>query len=999
MKIQQIVKKTIPALVNDCYAGDGYVKRNHGSLPDIDSDFSAVRRDEVKAYLERRYNKDGLQRVFSAGTFTTEKIKSVIKDVARTYKIPQSTTNYLTAIIDDDSMSWTDLMKLASTEKRMRDFIQKYPEVFEEILPIMGQARSAGIHASALIIIPEYVKGERVECFDLLPIRKMGDLLVSEISGNDIDAIGILKNDVLGIKELTRLSDTLSLVRNEYGVNYNILEIASKYLDDPKVYEIIRAGNTQGVFQMSGDGITKFIKRMAPDCIKDLIASVALFRPGPLDSGAAENYVKAKRGEYEPEYLWGTHEILKDTYGQMCYQEQISRVAQNVGSLSLGDGVNLVKALSKKKLEKVRKFKDKFFEGAKKNGCPKEAADQIWSNVEDAAKYSFNACIAGHEYLFGKHKRIGGCVPINIGDMWRTKNDYKWAKANGHLSLHKKYNKYGYGTCWSLNEEEKLVINRIADIRYQGIRKVYRITLANGATLDVTDNHKHPTLSGKKRTDELVAGEDFMYIRVGWLKEDTTYRFTDKCGKNDTRYHSNDKVEAYRLNVEKGHSGFVCKDTNYTRLRYYEQFLKKDHCEICGCTDKRLEIHHVNKDHSDVGENYSNVQTLCASCHKRLHYQMGRTKMGKKGVGTAVAQVISVEYLCETDVYDVEMAAPYHTFLSSKGVVTCNSHATAYGLTAYVGAWLKTYYPTAFYTVVLRDQDEDKMAVLMNEIQAVGGTALEQPDINISDANFVADFKGNKIYWSLSRIKQLGSKAVSYIVEERRLYGDFYDIEDFIKRIFKAKFKNYDDDGTEEVRQRCPVTARIVRNLIFAGAFDKVERVGSVTERYGLLNKAAELLGFELRETDVPSDMKDKHYFWSRQQIAVSGHGAIDYKRIYDNLERVKGSMSYQFVDFKDLNNMFYEGKKGIVCASVLSVTAKSYKDRRTGENKHFGKIELQQNTETNILTIWDDWDILKHELKNAAGRIIAIAANIKWSDYDNKNVLQVNKNAYLKLI
>ena len=185
------------------------------------------------------------------------------------------------------------------------------------------------------------------------------------------------------------------------------MEIASKYLNDEKVFQIIREGNTQGVFQMSGEGITKFIKRLAPDNINDLIASVALFRPGPLDSGAADNYVRAKRGEYEPTYLWGTYEILKDTFAQMVYQEQISRVAQKVGGLSLGDGVNLVKALSKKKLEKVRKFQAKFFSGAKQNGCPKEAADQIWSNVEDAAKYSFNACIAGHEYLWGRHKEKG----------------------------------------------------------------------------------------------------------------------------------------------------------------------------------------------------------------------------------------------------------------------------------------------------------------------------------------------------------------------------------------------------------------------------------------------------------------------------------------------------------------------------------------------------------------------------------------------------------------
>lgn len=999
MKIQKINKKNNIAIVNDCYAGDGYVKRNHGSLPDIDSDFNADRRDEVKAYLERRYNKDGLQRVFSAGTFTTEKIKSVIKDVARTYKIPQSTTNYLTAIIENDETTWTDLMRLAATEKRMRDFIQKYPEVFEEILPIIGQARAAGIHASAIIITPEYVKGERVSCFDILPIRKMGDLLVSEISGNDIDAIGILKNDVLGIRELTRLQDTLALVKDEYGVNYTILEIASKYLNDPKVFDVVKAGNTQGLFQMSGDGMTKFIKRMAPDSIHDLIACVALFRPGPLESGAAENYVLAKRGEYEPEYLWGTYEILKDTYGQMCYQEQISRVAQKVGSLSLGDGVNLVKALSKKKLEKVRKFKDKFFSGAKSNGCPIDAANQIWSNVEDAAKYSFNACIAGHEYLWGRHKTIGGRTPITVGDMWRTKNNYKWAKENGHLSLHHKYNKFGYGICWSMDEDNKLVVNNIVDIRYQGIRPVYRITLANGATLDVTDNHKHPTLNGDKRTDELIPGEDFMFIRVGWHQENTSYRFTDRGGLNNIRYHSNDNVEPYNLNVREGHAGFTCKDTNYTKLHFYKTHLKKDYCEICGCRNKRFEVHHINGDHSDVGDDFSNVQTLCPSCHKKAHYEMGRTKMGRKGLNTAVAQVVSVKLLCETDVYDVEMADPYHTFLNSKGVLTHNSHATAYGLTAYVGAWLKTYYPTAFYTVVLRDQDKDKLAILMNEISSVGGTELMQPDINISDVNFTADFKNNKIYWSLTRIKQLGAQVVSYIVQERKLYGDFYDLEDFIRRIFKNKFKSYDDEGTEETRKRCPVNARHVRNLIFAGAFDKVEHVGSVMERYGLLEKAAGLLGFKLSDKEVPEDMRSKHYFWSRQQIAVSGHGAIDYKRIYDNTERPKGVQSYGYIDFKDLHNIFCNIKKGVICATITSVVDKSFKDRRTGETKHFGKIELQQNKETNILTIWDDWVLFKQELKNASGRIIVAGVNVKWSDYDDKNVLQIGKSQFLKLI
>ena len=504
---------------------------------DVDIDFPSDRRPEIKEYLERRYNHDNKQRVFSAGTFTTVKIRTAIKDICRVHKVPVGTTNYITAIIDDDS-SWTDLMRLSVKEKKVRDFIERYSDVFEEIMTIMNQPRSAGVHASALIVIPDTIGGHDVECFDVVPMRKMDNLLVSEIDGYSLDDMGILKNDVLAIAELSRLSEIIGICNREYGTNLNILKIITNHLDDPMVFEVLRKGLTQGVFQMSGDGITRFIKRLKPDNINDLIASVALFRPGPLDSGSAQTYIDCKSGLIEPEYLWGTYEITKDTFGQIIYQEEIAKIAQNVGGLTLSDGVNLVKALSKKKIEKVRKFKDKYFDGAKKNGCPKEAAERIWEVVEAGALYAFNL-----------------------------------------------------------------------------------------------------------------------------------------------------------------------------------------------------------------------------------------------------------------------------------------SHSTAYGLTAYVGAWLKVHYPIAFYTVLLKWVDKEKLPTLMNEMREIGDAKIAQPDINISGNNFVTDFKTNTIYWSLSRIRQLGEKAVGYIMKERNLMGQFLSLEEFINRIFKYKLKQYqywDDPDNPDEYERCPVTAMCVRNLIMS---------------------------------------------------------------------------------------------------------------------------------------------------------------------------------------
>ena len=683
---------------------------------DIDIDFESERRPDVKEYLERRYNVNGLERVFSAGTFSAEKIKSAVKDAARIRKLNAGTINYITAIFEDDEMSWTDLMNLAYNNKTVYDFIVKYPDLFEEILPIIGQPRSASVHPSAVIVSPEHIKGEVRNCYEILPIKKMDGLLVSELTGVDIDEMGLLKCDVLAIAELSRISNMIKLINENYHANISLESIVQGDLNEQAVYEVIKKGLTQGVFQMSGDGITRFIKQMKPSNINDLVALVALFRPGPLDSGSAQAYIDCKRGDVEPEYLWGTYEIVKDTYGQLIYQEQVSKIAQKIGNLSLGDGVNLVKALSKKKIEKVRKFKDKYFEGAKKNGCPKEAAERIWEIVEAGASYLFN-----------------------------------------------------------------------------------------------------------------------------------------------------------------------------------------------------------------------------------------------------------------------------------------QSHATAYGLTGYIGAWLKVHYPIAFYTVLLKWVDKDKLPTLMNEMREIGNATITQPDINISGVDFVTNFQTNEIYWSLSRIKQIGAKQAKYIIQDRELFGPYNGLEHFIKRIFKKRFIEGDEQEPNAV-DRCPVNSRSVKHLIMAGAFDRVDGISSVMERYGLIVKASELLGFTVDDSQFPDELKNKHYFWSQQQIDIAGIGAIDYKRIYDNVEKPDSLRKFRYYELRELERELEEKIAAVICATIVEVSEKTYKDSRTGENKKFGKIMLQQNTDMMQLVIWNDaWIEYKKYFKDKRGSIVVAVLQVKYSEYDDKNVLQINKGAFVE--
>lgn len=722
MIVESVLSKQIqvPVLALDCLTGAGFRQGDAGSLADIDIDFASNRRQEVKEYLERKYNTEGKQRVFSAGTYSTMKLKAVLKDVCRVHKVPISYANYITAIFEDDKMSWTDLFKLAATNKKVNKFVHDYPQVIEDIRGLMGQPRSASVHASAIIVTPNSKDGENMECFDFTPIKKVDDILVSELDGYSIDETGLLKNDCLGIKELAKIQSVIEESNRVYNDGISFEGLVRSGLDDEKTYRMLSKGYTQNVFQFSSAGMTKFLMDMKPNCINDLIAANALYRPATLESGSTQKYLDCKMGDVAPVYLWGTYNALKDTFGQLTYQEALAQMAQEIGGFSLGEGVNLVKYISKKKTDKIHAMKDKFMEGAKEKGCPKEDAGLIWDMIE-----------SGGSYLFNK------------------------------------------------------------------------------------------------------------------------------------------------------------------------------------------------------------------------------------------------------------------------------SHATAYAITSYVGVWLKANYPTAFYTIALQWADDKELPLIMSEMEECSSAKVVPPDINTSAEKFFTDYQTNEIFWSLGKIKMLGTKAVQYIINERTKGGPFKSIENFIHRIFKYKLKKYeywDDADNEQEAIRVPVNARHVKNLILAGCFDKVSNISAVVERYSILDKAATELGFKIPTEDYPDHLINQHYFWSMQQIEVCGIGQIDYKRIFDNSychHQFKGRASYSTV--RKALDRDYEGKKIALCATVTNVEEISYKDKKTGEKKHICKLHLQQNNDLIKLVCWNDfYTENKAELRDIKDKIIIVSAVVKYNDYSGGNSLNTYKTSRL---
>lgn len=1061
--------------VLDCFVDNGYRKLHHGSLPDIDTDFDSTKRDDVKAYLERRYNHNGKQRVFSAGTFTTLQVKSVIKDVCRVHRVSVNMANYITAIIDDNAGDWTELMLLAAKEKKVRDFIQKHPDVFEEIRPIMFQPRSEGIHASAVVVTPDVIKGEDVECFDIIPIKKMNGLLVSELSGTELDELGLLKNDLLGIAELSRLDTMIQICNKEYGTNLSIESIATSALDEPKVYEIIRKGLTQGIFQLSSDGMTRYIKSMHPESINDIIAANALFRPATLDSGAAKMYVDAKDGVVDPEYLWGTYDILKDTFGVMCIAydslvktnnglEKIQDIEPNTYVQTEDGSYHIVLASMYKKCKQIISVRTSFGMEIKCTPDHRVLTQRGWVEAGKLnPKQDFIKCywMTDDELPFGDMK--DWCLGLYLanGNYSQTLNITCRNERDAYIIADRFNEAFGLD-CRVYFHTRAWYVSLVNKKCYESSQNAFKKYIKDMGLENMSCYDKNVKrwslmmLSGFFEGDGCVqngririknpklAMQIFMAAQAARIHSS----YYEDIENNDVVYtialSSLDKLvfqfkEKIQFSFPSGH--FIpatcfesfdpkkIKDSEQ-RKRFYK-IRKTNYCRLSTVQNYGVDVEHecwgrvlsikdngyektydlsIDKNHSFVVGGH-----VVHNCYQEDYALISR-KIGNLSLGDGVnlVKAISKKKVEKIRKFKDKFYAgaqkngcPHEVADRIWGIIEGGasygfnkSHATAYGITAYIGAYIKALYPVAFYTVLLKWGKDAKMTSILQEIRELNNITITKPDINVSGDDFVSNYKTNEIYWSILRIKQVGLKAVDFIVAERNRHGEFTSLEDFIKRIFRNKFKKYKDwddiDNDDEFR-KCPVTALTVKNLILAGAFDKLMNVGSITERYGLMEQAAELLGFKIYEKLIPEDLRDKHWFWGQKQIALTGFGAIDYERIYRNATKPTSLNSVRYFRLEDLQEPGNEKLRVAICATILECTEHKYKDKSTGETKHYGKVTLQQNIDTGQLTIWNDaWIGAKDYFWQKKDRIVIFQGVIKWSDYDEQNVLQINKGAFV---
>jgi DNA polymerase-3 subunit alpha len=347
------------------------------SLPDIDTDFCQLRRDEVIEYITNRYGKT---RVAHIGTFGTLKAKAAIRDAARVLGYPASFGDYLAKMIP---FNYSIKEALNENKELQKEYYENkdVKKVLNIAMEIEGVIRNQSVHAAGVVI-------SSIDLDELTPLIKQNDVIATAYDMSSIEKLGLVKMDFLGLRTLSVIDDTVKLIKK---INNIDLDIYNLNLEDKKVYELLSNGQTVGVFQLESKGMQKLLKELKPSNIYEIISAIALYRPGPLESGLVKQFVQSKHDKSKIQYLHpDLEEILKETYGVIVYQEQIMQIAVKFANFTLAQADDLRKAMGKKKPEIMEKYKEIFIQGCIKNGYDEQLAKTLFDIIEKFAGYGFN---------------------------------------------------------------------------------------------------------------------------------------------------------------------------------------------------------------------------------------------------------------------------------------------------------------------------------------------------------------------------------------------------------------------------------------------------------------------------------------------------------------------------------------------------------------------------------------------------------------------------------
>ena len=355
------------------------------SMPDIDTDFCIERRGEVIDYVTRRYGDDKVAQIITFNRMTS---KAVLKDVARVLDIPYGDADRLAKLIPVARGKPAKLAAMIGEESPNPDFREKYlsdPVVkrwVDMAMRIEGTNKTFGVHAAGVVIAADPLD-------ELVPLQRNNDgQVITQYFMEDVESMGLLKMDFLGLKNLTMIDKTLELVAETFGERIDPDTLPS---EDPDTFALLARGDLEGIFQLESSGMRQIVRDLRPSSLEDISSILALYRPGPLDAGLIPKFINRKHGREAIDFAHQALEpILQETYGIMVYQEQIMKIAQDLAGYSLGEADLLRRAMGKKKVSEMQKHRGIFVKGASDRGVDDKIADELFDQMVLFAEYCFN---------------------------------------------------------------------------------------------------------------------------------------------------------------------------------------------------------------------------------------------------------------------------------------------------------------------------------------------------------------------------------------------------------------------------------------------------------------------------------------------------------------------------------------------------------------------------------------------------------------------------------
>ena len=804
------------------------------SMPDIDIDFSVKGRDRVIRYVAAKYGQESVAQIITFGRMFP---RAATRDAARVRGYDYAAGDRIAKLIPEPeqgrSKSFDAYLAQEPELKKIYDSEPQAREIIETAKGLEGIVRNSSIHAAAVVIADRPLT-------DLVPLQladagvdENGDKAyrtVTQYAMGPIEEIGLLKMDFLGLRNLDVIEAALDIIGKSTGDRPSMETLP---LDDLKTYEMLARGDSVGVFQFESDGMRDALRKVKPTEFEDLVALVALYRPGAMRH--IDTYARNKRNpdaiQYADERL---RPITNSSYGVILYQEQSMKIAKEIAGFSGPEADDLRKAIGKKLRDKMALLKDRFVEGARGTGTSPQVVNELWQVNESAADYSFNKCASGQTRVIlpdGTRMTLSAAYSKKISEVMSM-----WA--DGTIRPH--------------------AVERIVKT---GRRFVYRVRCESGRQIRVTAEHRLLTTEGYQEVQDMAIGQTEL-ITMPMISEkqrearrQTMRRLAHSAERAEWDRHASIRMKAYQasrpheekaahmrrmheLHPDLTRAGVAAMhervrwlwandaewrrkqmDSSFRQVREaYDSGPGYGHCSIasngmwCASWPEREMAEWLIERGIDFEMHKALASgRMCDFYFDGVYWEMDgldrapeffAAKYGdlpyvvvtpedfrfrvERQLATAHAEngdpVVAIEPLGEEMTYDVEMAPGGPLNFMANGIVSHNSHAACYGLIAYRTAWLKANYPAEYMAALISSvmSTKDKVPFFVSRCEEMGIEVLP-PDVNESGHDFVVS--GGNIRFGLDAVKNVGAAAVEAIVEARDEGGAFTSIWDFCRRV------------------------------------------------------------------------------------------------------------------------------------------------------------------------------------------------------------------------